>query len=411
LSARRARIAFWGNFGTGNWGNECTLQAIVHNARSIAPNAELVCICSEPEDTRRRHGIEAFPINSLRRVGATLPRLQLPKAARLVRRASIEAREWAQTLSVARTVDAMIMTGTGMLTDDSEGAFGLPYDLFKWALAVRACRGHVRFASVGVEAIDTPAARFFILSSLRMADYRSYRDLHSKEQLRKSGFEDARDHIFPDLAFSLPAPATKGGARASGGTSPRVVAVGLYNYKGRGLGSESDARAYRDYLEKLATFVGWLLGRGYRVRVIIGDLTYDEGVLGDFRALLDAKGMGRDGVRLEDSAAGSVADVMDQIAAVDVVVASRFHNVLLALFLGKPVVSISYNEKNDALMAAVGLDRYCQWIDDFAVDRLQSHFLEVEQDGEAIRSTIATRAAAFRQQLDDQYRRLFAGLA
>ena len=41
---------------------------------------------------------------------------------------------------------------------------------------------------------------------------------------------------------------------------------------------------------------------------------------------------------------------MQQIAEVEVVVASRFHNVLLALLLGKPVVSIAYNQKNDALM-------------------------------------------------------------
>jgi polysaccharide pyruvyl transferase WcaK-like protein len=406
LSARRRRIAFWGNFGTGNWGNECTLEASLHNARRVAPDAELVCVCYEPEDTRRRHGIEAFPINGWRAAGALKKRL--PKAARVVRRASIEARDWAQTVAIARTFDVMVMTGTGMLTDDAEGPFGLPYDLFRWALAVRSFGGRVRFASVGVEAIQARATRFFIVSSLRMADYRSYRDLHSKQEMQKSGFDDPHDSIFPDLAFSLPAPPTNGAGQAGTPGAPRVVAVGLYNFKNRGLGSESDARAYRDYLEKLASFVAWLLDRNYRVRVIIGDLTYDEAVLHDFRALLESKGLRRDGVRLEDAAASSVEDVMHQIAAVDVVVASRFHNVLLGLFLGKPVVSIAYNEKNDALMAAVGLERYCQWIHDFGVDRLREQFLELEGDPEGIRRSIVTKAATFRDELDDQYRQLFA---
>jgi polysaccharide pyruvyl transferase WcaK-like protein len=407
LSARRRRIAFWGNFGTGNWGNECTLEASLHNARRVAPDAELVCVCYEPEDTRKRHGVEAFPINSWRGTGVTVVKQRLPKAARAVRRASIEAHDWAQALAVARTLDVMVMTGTGMLTDDSEGPFGLPFDLFRWALAVRTFGGQVRFASVGVEPIEARVTRFFIVSALRMADYRSYRDLHSKQEMQKSGFDDARDSIFPDLAFSLPLPKTNGAPAATAG-APRAVAVGLYNFKNRGAGGEADARAYRDYLEKLAGFVGWLLERGYRVRVIIGDLTYDEAVLGDFRALLEAKGMLRDGGRVEAEAANSVEDVMRHIADVDVVVASRFHNVLLALFLGKPVVSIAYNEKNDALMAAVGLERYCQWIHDFSLDRLQEQFLELEGDPEGMRRAIATKAATFRQELDDQYRRLFA---
>ena len=53
----------------------------------------------------------------------------------------------------------VVMTGTGMLTDDSEGPFGLPYDLFKWSVAARACGARVLFASVGVEPIDSPVAR------------------------------------------------------------------------------------------------------------------------------------------------------------------------------------------------------------------------------------------------------------
>ena len=59
MSGRRRKVQFWGNFGTRNLGNECTLQAIIHNARKAWPDAELGCICPEPDDVRRRHGIEA----------------------------------------------------------------------------------------------------------------------------------------------------------------------------------------------------------------------------------------------------------------------------------------------------------------------------------------------------------------
>ena len=49
--ATRQRIALFGNFGTGNLGNEATLQAMLYNLRSHLPNAEISCICPGPENT------------------------------------------------------------------------------------------------------------------------------------------------------------------------------------------------------------------------------------------------------------------------------------------------------------------------------------------------------------------------
>src|ERR1700733_124077 len=57
------RIAFWGNFGALNLGNECTLAAAVGNIRARLPDAKLVAICRDPEDAGRRHGIAALPMS------------------------------------------------------------------------------------------------------------------------------------------------------------------------------------------------------------------------------------------------------------------------------------------------------------------------------------------------------------
>jgi polysaccharide pyruvyl transferase WcaK-like protein len=399
---RRPRIAFWGNFGTGNWGNECTLQAIVHNVRERVPEAELLCICSQPNDTVKRHGLTSFPISHARtNVAAQSRPKRLPKPLRVLRRASIELRDWVRTFGVARKLDAVVMTGTGMLTDDAEGAFGLPYDLFKWAVAAKAGGSKLSFVSVGVEPIESPIARLFIVTALRLADYRSYRDSQSKEHLKRVGFASGSDRVYPDLAFSLP----KALARPAAVASPahRKIAVGIYNYRGRGLGSPADAAAYGGYLDKIGSFVMWLLDRDYAVRVLIGDLTYDAAVVGDLRKVLADKGIARHRDRFVDEPAASVDEVMRQIADVEVVVASRFHNVLLALLLGKPVVSIAYNEKNDALMAEMGLSRYCQSIDQLDLGRLIEQFGEIEEKAGSLRSAIALEADAFRGRLNEQY--------
>ena len=407
MGSKRPRIAFWGNFGTGNWGNECTLQAIVHNARARVPDAELSCICSEPDDTEKRHGLPSLPISHVRQQGSIPPGgRRLPKPLRVLRRASREVGEWVRTIAAARKLDAVVMTGTGMLTDDGEGVFGLPYDMFKWSVATRACGGKVKFVSVGVEPIESPIARFFIVTALRLADYRSYRDKQSREHLQRVGFSSERDRVFPDLAFSLPKAAAP---KSENGSHRRPkVAVGVYNFRARGARGGDDAIAYQDYLDKLASFILWLLERDYAVRVLIGDLTYDEPVVGDLREVLRGKGIARFADRLADQPAASVDEVMQQIAEVDVVVASRFHNVLLALLLGKPVVSIAYNEKNDALMEQMGLSRYCQAIEKLDFGRLVEQFSDIVASGEALRSTITGKGMANRADLEAQYDTVFA---
>jgi|SRR5208337_4121443 len=61
---KRQRIALFGNFGTGNLGNEATLQAMLYNLRRYLPNAELSCICMRPENTASEHNISAVPIRA-----------------------------------------------------------------------------------------------------------------------------------------------------------------------------------------------------------------------------------------------------------------------------------------------------------------------------------------------------------
>ena len=76
----------------------------------------------------------------------------------------------------------LVMTGTGMITDANEGLFGVPYQMFKWVVAARVARRKVKFVSVGAEKLDDPIKLFFLTWSLRLADYRSYRDELTRER-------------------------------------------------------------------------------------------------------------------------------------------------------------------------------------------------------------------------------------
>ena len=122
MTSAPKQIAFWGNFGTRNLGNECTLGAALYNARARRPDASFVCFCTEPVDAQFRHGLPCFPLNTARRPPGPKP----PFLKRLLRRLRAEFNGWRDTFRHTRATELLVMTGTGMLTDDGEGPLGLP---------------------------------------------------------------------------------------------------------------------------------------------------------------------------------------------------------------------------------------------------------------------------------------------
>ena len=396
------RLAFWGNFGTLNLGNECTLAAALYNARRLVPGAELLSVCSVPADTRQRHGIDAIAIAAEREEGNAGPRSRLGS---LWSRLRTVFADWPRVLRAGARYDALLITGTGIVTDIGEGPFGMPFQLFKWAVATRLRGRRLLFVSVGAEAIHHPLSRFFLKTALRLSHYRCYRDEHSVGIVRNAGLALPGDVVYPDLAFSLPRAAVlvpeSAGGRAHG---KPTVAVGLFNYR-RGADGAASA-AYAAYIDTLCSLILWLRGRDYPVRVIIGDLAYDEPVRVDLRARLQQLGFDPADRGFVDEPAGSFERLLVQLRDVDLVIASRFHNVLLSLFLGIPVVSVSYEPKNDDLMRQMGLERFCQTLDGLDADRLREQFLDLERHAPELRAQLEVRSGSNRTSLEQQYRRI-----
>lgn len=394
-------FGLWGNFGTLNLGNECTLAAAIVNLRRLAPGVELLGVCREPEDTTRRHGIEAVRIHAPF-AGDSVP--APPGWLRKPRRALRELGEWVRAFKVARRLDALLITGTGVLTDGGEGTFGLPYELFKWSLLTRLTGGKVLFLSVGVEPTSASLSKLFINNALRLADYRSYRDEHSRRLIQSLGFSAGKDNVYPDLAFSLP-PVPEPHRAPPPGARGRV-AVGLFNYRLRGEGGGDSRAAYDAYLDWICSLIIWLLEHDFEVRVIIGDFTYDEPVRIDVRRALQARGVDLLQPGYRDEPALSFEQVMLQIDSVDLVLASRFHNVLLSLFMGIPVVSVSYDPKNDALMNMMGLGEYCQSLDHVDYPQLLQQFQQMERNAAQLRGALLARGRECRVLLEEQYAKI-----
>ena len=111
--------------------------------------------------------------------------------------------------------------------------------------------------------------------------------------------------------------------------------------------------------------------------------------------------------RVVEEPATSFEMLFDQLAEADLVVATRFHNVLSALLLDKPVVSVSHMDKNDQLMASMELSEYCMPLANVELEPLIARFRELERNAEPLRERIRAKNALFRQQLESQYALLF----
>lgn len=402
------RIAICGLFGQRNIGNDCTLDAVIHNIHRHLPGTAITCICSGPDDIASRHGISVFPFSrSPSRIAQALINWRAP-LLRLLRKTLLgiptELAHCARAFHALRGARMLLIPGTGFLCDAYTGPFGWPYDLLKWSLLAKARGCKLLYVAVGAGPLYHPLSRWFVKRALSLADFRSYRDHSTHRYLRSIGFRADDDQVCPDLAFSLP-PASP---PAHESRPRRVVGLGVMTYTGELSAERWTSRVYDEYLAALAVFADHLLVEGYDVRLLIGDMTYDRQAKDDFKDLLqrhskDSSWTGQ----LIDEPVLSVDDLMSQIAATDMVVATRFHNVLLSLFLGKPVIALSFHHKSTSLMADAGLSDYCHDLHTLSVDWLREAFRALEKDEARLKPLIEQKTHEFRMVLDRQYASIF----
>jgi polysaccharide pyruvyl transferase WcaK-like protein len=402
------KIVFFGVFGNQNLGNECTLQATMYNIHKALPDAKFTCICTVPEDTKLRHGVPAFAVH--RAYPAWLDsqlwfgrRSKLMKFLRKVFfRIPLEVIHWAKSFTVIKGSQMLIVPGTQVVSDYVTGPFSWPYDIFKWSIIAKLCRARLLFLNIGVGPIYHPLSRWFIRASLNFSDYRSYRDIASKQYVEKMGPCRGSDPVYPDLAFSLQR-ALLPACQTVGKHGP-VFGIGLKDYLGReGLRDRHNNSTYRDYLNTLGDLVAWLCGRNCTVRVIIGDVLYDSDIRQDFMELLHERRLIEKGGQIVTEPVFTVRQLLSQIAAVDFLVTSRFHNLVLALMLNKPVVCLSDHAKLDSLMAEIGLAEYCLPLANLHFDNLIDRLAKLEKNAEELRRYIKQKTEEYRKTLDEQY--------
>jgi polysaccharide pyruvyl transferase WcaK-like protein len=401
-----ARISFYGHFGAGNLGNECTLQAVIEQILRRWPAAQLLCFCTNPQDVRRRHNIAAFPSEAFdrgtaQRSGSRRPRGRTARIFRIAfQRIPVELVHWLKTLRAVSRTDMLVVAGTGIVADYLCGPRGWPYDIFKLSTLAALCRVKLVFLSVGVGPIYHPVSRWFLKWSLALAHHRSYRDEASKQCLEKIGFRTDRDFVYPDVVFGLLPGNLVSDVRAG---QRRVIGVGLKDYAtGRG------PKRFREYLDTMAAFVSWLQRHGYGVRLLVGDIEFDTSVIEEFVNVLQSRSIPTDAPLLIAEPVGTVKELLRQVAETEAVISPRYHNLVMALIQNKPVIALSDHAKLDSLVTDFGLSQYLVPLASLSFDGLIGIFKQLENNVERLRPYIRAESDKYRQAVDAQYASLFA---
>jgi polysaccharide pyruvyl transferase WcaK-like protein len=426
LTNTDAKIALLDHVGGGNLGDDATLDAVAGGIKRRWPNAEIIALSMNPDDTETRHGIRSYPIRrncwsigykpagtegSFKAGVKALTRKYRPlfyllKAIRLPSEMFRELSFLVSSHHTIKSLDLLIISGGGQLTE-KDGPWGFPYTIFKWVALARSAGVSCIFLNVGAGPLTHPLGKFFVRRALLAADYVSLRDDKSQALVHEIGFT-RESRVCPDNAYGLDVGTTKDSARVTASQSIVGFAPMPYPYPGSGgYLTRRDQIVHDAFIRKLASFASWLVSRSHAIALFGTDFGVDPLAIEDLqRTLRSSHGISSPQCAVKLSIK-SVHDLLATMSGMDYVVTCRFHGVVFAHLLNKPVLAIAHHPKVAELMADLELSSYCVDIRDFDDSLLAEKFASMAANAEDIKSRMATRLTKNRQQLRSQFDELF----
>ncbi len=430
------RIGILGHVGNENLGDESIIAAVIQNVRRRRPDADILGFTLQPLDTEERHGIPTYPIRRGARTrqsgkspdtastGPEQPRnpsifqrmkelvKQIPFLSALARSVLVAletvpeiAKEIRFLLSSRQHIhglDLLIFAGSHQLNDFVGGAWAYPYTVLKWTLLAKETGAEVVFLSLGAGPIDGWLGRTFIRQALKRASYRSYRDVTAQRMVDSLHLFET-DLVVPDLAFSLDSSVVSREPARSRRTVVGINPLPLYT----DYWFTTDFEKYDLYVGKLAAFADWLVNRGCEVRFIPTQLKVDPAVIDDVRIRMATNGRPEcEGLILEPTIS-CLDDLLSALGDLDIMIATRYHGVVLSLAFQKPVLAIAYHDKSRDLMNWFGQGDFVIEGDTFSAEALTELILRLEKEAGSITSSLRQQLPDFRSAVQAQYDEVF----
>lgn len=309
------RVVIQGWYGNGNLGDEIILECMIAQIKGAVPDARFIVVSDNPDDTKKRHGVESIP----RRSG------KMNRLRRLVK--------------LVRT-DLFILGGGGLLkqyglTDLSVLTWLGPLDLAHEIGVPTMTYG------VGVSDGFSPRAEEALKSVLSRTDAVLVRDQASSELLTRLGVPGVR--VTADPSFLLPELYPDLRRKEAVPASP-VVSVFVNQW----FVTQSvipDRTQWRGFEQALARCLDHLVETSSAsVRFVPMQVSEEEDddrkVANEVRQLMTH---GSEVQTIEKDVSSSEA--LGLVSQSDLVIGMRLHSLVLAAIMGVPAVAIDYHSK------------------------------------------------------------------
>ncbi|MDB5103918.1 MAG: hypothetical protein JWP91_1607 [Fibrobacteres bacterium] len=341
------RIGLLGPYASANLGDTSIQVSVMNTLRERLGTVRFLGISTSPADVVRTHGIPAIALSGEQppigpeapegtgRNGSDVP-AWLPKRLAALRRID----------RAAKTLDLLIISGSGQIDDFWGGPWGHPYRMLAWAGCARRHGVPVAVLGVGVDELNTRLGAWFSIRALHLAQFRAFRDQGSLDMLVKLGLK-APSSVCPDPAFGLRPRDIPAGAAPM-----RPYAIVSPIARDAWPGAEDGD--YENYLQKLALVSDHLLAKGLDVRFACSQTRMDVPIVDRIKAKMSAASE-----RCVLEPIVSVDDYLGAAGRAEVVIASRLHAAILAFVAGSPVITLADTRKVRVLMGEMALDEFC----------------------------------------------------
>jgi polysaccharide pyruvyl transferase WcaK-like protein len=424
------KIGLLDHFGGGNLGDDATQEAVIRNIRSRWPQAEICGFTMNPGDTESRHGIPSYPIRRNTWILGSSPETVDIRAKGRIKEALSQYRGLsrglrfvyafvvkkpvafcaelcflAKSLRVLRSFAVLIISGGGQLTESWGGPWQFPYTIFKWILLAKATRVKVIVLNVGAGPLTLPLTKALVRTSLSLADYVSFRDANSAQLAEQIGFTGEKV-VVSDLVYSLGVPSSFPSSSTKNQRSP-AIGIAPMPWGKSDIYPDKDPFVYRSLLAALGGLGSWLLKNQYDIDLFCTDIGVDPPAIADLAQMINEynpNAFGHIGI----PRARTTAELLATMSSVEYVVTCRFHGVVFAHILNKPVIALTHHPKVSTLMSDIGMQEYCLDIRTVDAKRLIDTFRSLIANAPAIKKRMEATRSAYQSRLASQFDRLFA---
>lgn len=366
------RIGLLGWYGHHNVGDDALMEAVRADLLRAAPGAQVVIFADRPDAIERDFGLEAAPL---------LP-ISPMNFARSPRTVGLAARAW-------RRLDTLVLGGGGFFADDVSAR-----NVVKWSsyiLGSKAAGKQVLTCGIGVGPIRRPACQRLARLAFQAADGVSVRDEESREWLRRCGVS-REVHVTGDpvLGSALPEVDVTGVERAAGlEPGQPFVALSVPPFFHDSARWPGRAQAWEDYREAWVGLCEAALARGVTPLFVPMQHPSAEGGLhySDLEFARDVAGRVGSGVRVVRDYQGP-AQVAALLRRAGLVMAVRFHALVLAARADVAVAGVVYHHKAGALARRLGIEDAFLPVEQVSRDRLVPLFERAWSERERLRAQL-----------------------